>query len=127
MASSNTSQKPSTIQPLLRAINKTNTFLIQMIFATFVCLYNISSWCAQQFFSPTVPDRHTEWAAQTGRDLALLISDRALAEEYSRKKEIGELCTRYESEIDFLREEINQMRAEMTLVKSSVITLRRAL
>lgn len=124
MASSTTIQKPMTEQPLMRALTKTNTFFLQILFAAFVFLYNATCWCVQKLIplpasEPSIK-LHADWALQTGRDLARLINERALAEEQNRRNEISQLRSRYESEIDALRE-------EMASLKSSVITLRRAL
>ena len=124
MASSTTIQKPMTEQPLMRALSKANTFFLQILFAAFVFLYNATCWCARKLTplpASEPPARlHADWALQTGRDLARLINERALAEEQNRRNEISQLRSRYESEIDALRE-------EMASLKSSVITLRRAL
>ena len=113
-----------TEQPLMRALTKTNTFFLQILFAAFVFLYNATCWCAQRLIPAPALDTssklHAEWAAQTGRDLARLINDRALAEEQNRRNEISQLRSRYESEIDALRE-------EMASLKSSVIAMRRSI
>ena len=113
-----------TEQPLMRALSKANTFFLQILFAAFVFLYNATCWCARKLTplpASEPPARlHADWALQTGRDLARLINERALAEEQNRRNEISQLRSRYESEIDALRE-------EMASLKSSVITLRRAL
>jgi hypothetical protein len=124
MASSTTTQKPMTEQPLMRVLSKASTFFLQILFAAFVFLYNATCWCAQRLIPApalvTSSKLHAEWAAQTGRDLARLINERVSAEEQNRRNEIAQLRNRYESEIDALRE-------EMASLKSSVITLRRAL
>ena len=113
-----------TEQPLMRVLSKANTFFLQILFAAFVFLYNATCWCAQRLIPAPALDTssklHAEWAAQTGRDLARLINDRALAEEQNRRNEISQLRSRYESEIDALRE-------EMASLKSSVIAMRRSI
>ena len=124
MASSTTTQKPVAEQSLMRVLTNTNTFFLQVLFTSVICLYNLTWWCVRQFISAPTPDTssklYAEWAAQTGRDIARLINERALAEEQNRKNEIAQLRNRYESEIDLLREEIASL-------KSSVITIRRSL
>jgi hypothetical protein len=120
MASPNTAQKPVAPQQL----TKTSTFILQVLFAAVICIYNATRWCLQKLFPAPALDTssklHAEWAAQTGRDLARLINERVSAEEQNRKDEIAQLRNRYESEIDALREEMGSL-------KSSVIALRRRL
>lgn len=69
---------------------------------------------------------HADWMAQTANDLTNLAA-RSITETQNRHSEIAQLRTRTESEIDLLRDEITQMRAEMATLKSSIIILRRAL
>jgi hypothetical protein len=82
-------------------VSKTNSFfLMEGLIAGVLFIFSVILWCLRQLFG--LDTKHN-------------------------KNDIAQLRIRTESEIDTLREEVVQMRAEILSLKSSVIAIRRHL